>query len=158
MAENDGLPCCGAADRIVNPIHTQDASSWRLVGTCGTRTCNLSGEMQLATCRHVTGLMYKGISFRSMSKLGRVIAPGFVLGAIGSPGVRSDSGRAWRQANKAATAGRKVAITNSSRYILPTQPSAEKSPVDFLLFTERVIFALPSVVRWRNRRTGLHAE
>jgi hypothetical protein len=92
-----------------------------------------------------------------MSKPGRIIAPGFVLGAVGSPGV-TDSGRAWKQANRAATAGRKVAITNSSRYILPTQPSAEKYPVNFLLFTERVIFALPSVVRWRNRRTGLHAE
>jgi len=63
-----------------------------------------------------------------MSKPGRIIAPGFVLGAVGSPGV-TDSGRAWKQANRAATAGRKVAITNSSRYILPTQPSAEKYPV-----------------------------
>jgi hypothetical protein len=29
---------------------------------------------------------------------------------------------------------------------LPTQPAAEKSPVNFLLFTESAIFALPSVV------------
>ena len=48
--------------------------------------CNLPGEMQLATCRHATGFMYKGISFRSMSKLGRITAPGFVLGAVGRQG------------------------------------------------------------------------
>jgi hypothetical protein len=30
--------------------------------------------------------------------------------------------------------------------ILPTQPAAEKSPENFLLFTESVNFALPSVV------------
>jgi hypothetical protein len=53
--------------------------------------CNLSGEMQLTTCRHETGFMYKEISFRSMSEPGRISAPGFALGAVRSPGVRSDT-------------------------------------------------------------------
>jgi hypothetical protein len=35
--------------------------------------------MQLATSGHVTGLMYKQLSFRSVSKPGRITAPGFVL-------------------------------------------------------------------------------
>jgi hypothetical protein len=38
-------------------------------------------EMQPATSGRVTGLMYKELSFRSVSKPGRVTAPGFIFGA-----------------------------------------------------------------------------
>jgi hypothetical protein len=41
--------------------------------------------MQLATSGRVTGLVYKELSFRSVSKPGRITAPGFVL-------VRSEDG------------------------------------------------------------------
>ena len=37
--------------------------------------------MQLATSGPVTGLMYKEVSFRSVSKPGRITVPGFLLSA-----------------------------------------------------------------------------
>ena len=40
-----------------------------------------SRRMQLATSGPVTGLMYKGLSLRSVSRPGRISAPGFVLPA-----------------------------------------------------------------------------
>jgi hypothetical protein len=86
------LPACGSprplAITIANGIRLPVSllvTAMREPVSLQTR-CNLPGEMQPATCRHVTGFTYKEISFRSMSKPGRITAPGFVLGAVGRQG------------------------------------------------------------------------
>jgi hypothetical protein len=109
-----------------------------------------------AFLKHSRGRLGVTQSFRSMSEPGRISAPGFVLGAVGSPGVRSDTDVNGSDPTGPPWPNQADNHEFSTIMFLPTQPADEKSPVNFLLFTERVIFALPSVVRWRNRRTGLH--
>jgi hypothetical protein len=102
--------------------------------------------MQLAACRHATGFIYKGMSFGSTSKPGRITAPGFVLGAVGRQGCAQI--RMCMEAIQQGRHGRMKGGNHkfSAGMFLSTQPAAEKSPVNFLLFTESAIFALPSVV------------
>jgi hypothetical protein len=94
--------------------------------------------MQPVASGHETELMYKEIFFRSVSKPGRVTAPGFVVGAVGW-GLCIGSGPDEDAPSPEGNGEHMVA----NRHDLPVQPKGEKFPVNFLLFTESPDSALP---------------
>jgi hypothetical protein len=98
--------------------------------------------------------MYERVSFRSVSKPARIIAPGFVLCAQKFVRRRRCYGScANDDASGERTAGEEMV---SAPAYLGVQPVAEKIPVNFLLFTGKANFALLRVVpEWQPDPTGL---
>jgi hypothetical protein len=92
--------------------------------------------------------MYERVSFISVSKPGRIIAPGVVLCA--------QKKVLWQLCERRCfgerTAGEEML---SAPAYLGVQPVAEKIPVNFLLFTGKANFALLLVVpEWQPRESG----